>query len=69
MEADSMPLQVHEKTEPLDSADLVVGVLPEFDSDTIAKMYAGLRSLPGPLRIAFLSNDKMDSPAPTDSET
>jgi hypothetical protein len=69
VEADSIPQQVQEKTQSIDSADLVVGVLAEFDSDATAKMYAGLRSLPGPLRIAVLSSDKRDSPAPADSET
>jgi hypothetical protein len=38
--------------EQIDSADLVVGVLSEFDPNTIAKMCDELRTVPRPLRIA-----------------
>ena len=69
METYSIPQQVQEKTEPIDSADLVVGVLAEFDSDAIAKMCDALHSLPGPLRIAVLEKDKRESPASANSET
>ena len=69
METYSIPQQVQEKTEPIDSADLVVGVLAEFDSDAFAKMCDALHSLPGPLRIAVLEKDKRGSPASANSET
>jgi hypothetical protein len=69
VETYSIPQQVQEKTEPIDSADLVVGVLAEFDSDAFAKMCDALHSLPGPLRIAVLEKDKRGSPASANSET
>jgi glucosylglycerate synthase len=69
VETYSVPQQVQEKTEPIESADLVVGVLAEFDSDAFAKMCDALHSLPGPLRIAVLEKDKRGSPASANSET
>lgn len=60
METDAIPQQVQE---PIDTADLVVSILAEFDADFIAKTYAALRALPGPLRIAVLDNDQKLSPA------
>jgi glucosylglycerate synthase len=69
MGADSTLQQVQEKTEPIESADLVVAVLAEFDSDAIEGMRAALRSLRGPLRIALFSDEKKDGPRLTDSET
>jgi hypothetical protein len=69
VETYSTPQQVQEKTEPIDSADLVVGVLAEFDSEAIAKMCDALHSLPGPLRIAVLEKEKRGSPASANSET
>lgn len=55
--------------EQIDSADLVVGILSESDSDTIAKMCDELRTVPGPLRIAVLHGDQQKSPPPVTSET
>jgi hypothetical protein len=49
--------------EPVQSVDLVVSILAEFDSVAIAKTYEELRALPGPLRIAVLENDQRESPA------
>jgi hypothetical protein len=69
MGADSILQQVQEKTESIESADLVVAVLAEFDSDAIEGMHAALRSLRGPLRIALLSDEKKDGPPLTDSKT
>ena len=69
MGADSILQQAPQKTEALESADLVVAVLAEFDADTIEEMHAALRSLRGPLRIALLSDEKKDSPPRTDLET
>ena len=64
METDVTPQPVQE---PVETVDLVVSILVEFDSDAIAKTYAELRSLPGPLRIAVLENDQRESPAPISS--
>jgi hypothetical protein len=66
MEADS--IQAQEKTEAINSADLVVGVLAEFDADAMEAMHAALRSLPGRLRIALLSDETKNIPPQTDSE-
>ncbi len=66
METDTTQQQVQES---IDSADLVVSILAEFDSDAIAKAYEALRALPGPLRIAVMENDQRESPAPVASET
>jgi hypothetical protein len=55
--------------EQIDSADLVVGVLSEFDSNTIAKMCDELHTVPGPLRIAVLHDDQQKSPPPVTSDT
>ena len=51
------------------SADLVVGILAESDSNAIAKMCDALRTLPGPLRIAVLHEGQQPSPAPANPET
>src|SRR5215831_8098923 len=69
MEADSTLQPVQEKAESPESADLVVGVLAEFDSDSLEGMHAALRSLRGPLRIALLSDAKKDGPPLGDLET
>jgi len=55
--------------EQIGSADLVVGVLSESGSNTIAKMCDDLRTLPGPLRIAVLNDDQQQAPSPDTSET
>jgi glucosylglycerate synthase len=67
--AESTLQQVQEKTEPIESADLVVAVLAEFDSDATEGMHHAFRSLRGPLRIALLSDEKRDNPSSTDLET
>ncbi len=43
MEVDSIPLQVEQTGEQTDSADLVVGILAELDSEANAKMFDALR--------------------------
>lgn len=69
MDADPT-LQLTEPTpEQIGSADLVVGILSESDSNAIASICDGLRTLPGPLRIAVLHPDQQNAPAPAASET
>ena len=65
METDTTQQQVQES---IDSADLVVSILAEFDSDAIAKTYEALRALPGLMRIAVMENDQRESPTPVASE-
>lgn len=64
METDAIPQEVQEQ---VDTADLVVGLLGEFDTETIAKTYNALRALPEPLRIAVVENDPSEAKAPADS--
>jgi hypothetical protein len=65
VETDTTQEQIQES---IGSADLVVSILAEFDSDAIAKTYETLRALPGPLRIAVMENDQRESPTPVASE-
>jgi hypothetical protein len=65
VETDTTQQQVQES---IDSADLVVSILAEFDSDAIAKTYEALRALPGLMRIAVMENDQRESPTPVASE-
>ena len=65
METDTIPQQGQES---IDSADLVVGILAELDSDDIAKTYDALRALPVPLRIAVVENDHRESTVPANPE-
>jgi glucosylglycerate synthase len=64
VETDAIPQDVQEQ---IDSADLVVGLLAEFDTETIAKTYNALRALPEPLRIAVVENNQSEAKAPADS--
>jgi glucosylglycerate synthase len=64
VETDVTPQPVQE---PVESVDLVVSILAEFDSDAIARTYKELRALPSPLRIAVLENDQKENPAPVSS--
>ena len=58
MEVDPIPQPVEQTGEQTDSADLVVGILLELDSEASAKMFDAVRRLPGPLRVAVLRNDQ-----------
>ncbi len=65
METHSIPRQVQEKTEEIDSADLVVGILAAFDPDGVMVLCDALRTLSGSPRIAILQNDRTGNSAPT----
>ncbi len=67
MEVGDIPQQAHEKIEQLDKADLVVGVLADFDRDAIAALCADLQSLSGSPRIAVLQNDHGSDSGPAAS--
>ena len=69
MEAGSIPQQAEQTAEETGSADLVVGILAELDSEATLRMCSALRELPGPLRIAILQTGQRESPAPSDSKT
>ena len=57
MDVDSIPQQSTDKTAQADSADLVVGILADFDSVGITRLYEGLRTLHGSPRIVVLHRD------------
>jgi hypothetical protein len=65
VETHSIPRQVQEKTEEIDSADLVVGILAAFDPDGVMVLCDALRTLSGSPRIAILQNDRTGNSAPT----
>ena len=68
MEADTGLQPTDPTPEQVGSADLVVGILAESDSNAIAKVCDALRTLPGPLRIAVLYDDQLQGPATANSE-
>jgi glucosylglycerate synthase len=59
METHSIPGQVQERTEGIDNADLVVGILAEFDPDGFTALCDALRTLSGSPRIAVLRNNRI----------
>ena len=63
MEVDSIPEQTQEKTAPIDSANLVVGLLAGLNQDNIALLFQGLRALPGTPRIVVLQSDPVGNAA------
>jgi hypothetical protein len=69
VEIESISPQEQEKTEQIDSADLVVGILGEFDKEGIATLCGALRAMPGSPRIAILQDDRVANPAPIHPET
>jgi glucosylglycerate synthase len=69
VEADRTLQPMGPTAEQIGSSDLVVGVLSESDSNTIAEMCDELRAMPGPLRIAVLHDDQQKRPPPVTSET
>jgi glucosylglycerate synthase len=68
VEADRTLQPTGPTAEQIGSADLVVGVLTESDSNAIARMCDELRTLPGPLRIAVLHDDQQKGAPPVTSE-
>jgi hypothetical protein len=62
VETDSIARQPQEKTKQKDGADLVVGLLAEFDRDGIAIVCDALRTLSGSPRIAVLENYHIGNP-------
>jgi hypothetical protein len=62
VEAGSIPEQVQEKVEQVDSADLVVGVIAELDQAGLAAVCEALRVLPGSPRVVVLRDDRTAKP-------
>jgi len=65
VETDVIAQQVQD---PIESADLVVSILAEFDADFVAKTHDALRTLPGPLRIVVVDNEQRQGSAPVNSQ-
>jgi len=65
VETDPIPQQAQD---PIESADLVVSILAEFDAEFVSKTHDALRALPGPLRIAVIDNEQRQGSATVDSE-
>src|SRR5262249_28999908 len=65
VETDASPQQVERR---IDSADLVVGLLAEFDKQIVANIYDALRSVPEPLRIAVVESDQSETKPPENAE-
>ena len=68
MAVESTPEQVQEKIEQVDSADLVVGVIAEFDDAGLAAVCAALGTLPGSPRVVVLRDERSASPGQSNSE-
>ena len=62
MEVEPISEQAPEKIELVDSADLVVGVLAEFDQEGLAAVCDALRMLPGAPRVVVLQDDRAANP-------
>lgn len=56
MATSSIPQQPAEEIKPIESADLVIGILADVSPEAVVSMCSALRTLPGPLRIAVLQN-------------
>jgi hypothetical protein len=69
VEAAPTQQQTDPTAEQISSADLVVGILAECDSNAIAKMCDALGMLPAPLRIAVLHGDQPHGPVTVNSES
>jgi glucosylglycerate synthase len=68
VEADSIAQQTEPTAEPIESADLLVVVLGESESNSIATMCDALRTLPAKLRIAVSHDGRQESAAPVNTE-
>src|ERR1700689_4360992 len=60
----SIPQQTPEKAAAIESADLVVGILADFDLAGTAKLCVGLRTLKGSPRIVVLQRDPPGDTSP-----
>ena len=70
MEVEPIPeqVQVQEKIEQVDSADLVVGVLAELDQVGLAAVCDALGTLPGSPRVVVLRDDRAANPGQSNVE-
>lgn len=59
LDADSISRPVQQTKSADDSADLVVGILGGFDTDGLAMVCDGLRTLPAPTRVSVLQTEPL----------
>jgi glucosylglycerate synthase len=69
VEVQPIPEQAQEKPEQVDSADLVVGVIAEFDQEGLAAICEALGTLPGSPRVVVLRDDRAANPGQSSVET
>jgi hypothetical protein len=69
VEVETIPQQTQEKIAPVDSADLVVGLLAALDQDGVTALCEGLRTLPGSPRIVVLQSDSAGKDVQPNSQT
>jgi hypothetical protein len=69
VEVDSIAPQPQEKIEQIESADLVVAILADLDSESLAALCNDLQTLEGSPRLAVLQNEKSGAAAPAHAET
>ena len=67
MEGDLIPQQALQKTEQIDTADVVVGILADLDQEAVATVHEALRTLHADLRIVILSSNASAVQADADS--
>ena len=68
MEVEPIAEQVQEKKEQVDSADLVVGVIAEFDDAGLVAVCDALGTLPGSPRVVVLRDERSASPSQSNAE-
>jgi glucosylglycerate synthase len=69
MEVESVATQDPQKTEKVDRADLVVGILSDLSADAAGQVRTALRTLPGAPRIVIMTAKGVENPAPRESDT
>jgi len=69
VEVDSIAPQPQERIEQIESADLVVAILADLDSQSLAALCNDLQTLEGSPRLAVLQNEKSGAAAPAHAET
>ena len=68
MEVGTISPQAQEKIAQIDSADLVVAILADLDSQSLEAVCNELQPLAGSARLAVLQNEKTSTPTAADSE-
>ncbi len=68
MEVEPVEQQAQQKIEQRETADLVIGIVAEPDSESVTAIRDTVRTLPGSPRVAILIDDKALNPRPSDSE-